>query len=309
MREIASLYAERTKRRWINGCLTTLVSLPIMCCCLILLPTVVFPALDSVAAGGNENTTMFVILGIGLVALVGLIGVPVVIALVMITRRARSLDAIFTPLGLSGGTYMLYGRHYQGQIGGREVDIYIYRGPTVDLRLKTTVQTRVQVMAKGSLPASVARGFNKLPLVTNDPALETFAIYPLDETWARGLLVDSRATEAIQTLMTIGAAWAVFRHVEIQPGEVLLNLYRSRQTFSSPIELSAVQIWLAALQALAQAAESQPAPEVTAQPFSTSSRQSMNKFLMYAVVFIVFIMPLCFIGIGVIAYLAVTLLG
>jgi len=68
MRELANFYVERTRRRWLSGCLVTLVSLPIMCCCVILLPTLVFPALDSIAAGGNESTSKLVILGIGVIA-------------------------------------------------------------------------------------------------------------------------------------------------------------------------------------------------------------------------------------------------
>jgi hypothetical protein len=312
MRELTNLYVERTKRRWLIGCISTLVSLPLMCCCLILLPTVVFPALDNVAATGNENTTLFVMLGVGLVALIGLLGVPVVIALVLINRNTRSLDAIFTPLGLTGSAYMLYGRHYQGQLAGREVDVYIYRGPTVEFRLKTNVQTRAQFYLRDSIPVNVAKVLNKQPLEAAAPGLEGYAVYPLDETWTRNLLVDPLAVEAIQKLMTLGAGWAIFRRVEIQPGEVLLHLDRSRQMFSSPLDSVAVQTWLTALESLALAVESQPAPAVAAEPFlaaTRQSRQSLNKFLLYAVLFIVFVMPLCFIAIGVIAYLFAVMSG
>lgn len=310
MRDIGNLYVQRTKRRLFIGCISTLVSIPVGCCCLVLLATVIFPALDGIAAGGNENTATLVIVGVGLLSLVGLIGIPLVALIVLTLRRTRALDTIFTPLGLTGSAYMLYGRHYQGQIGGREVDIYIYRGPTVEIRLKTTVLTRAQVLPKGSLPASVAGMFDKQPIATDNPALEAFSIYPQDEAWVRNLLTDPRSVDSIRTLMTLGANWAIFRRVEIQPGEVLLHLYRSHQFFGNSVELNAAQTWLAALQSLAQAAESQPKPEVTAQPFSASSRQSRQKmsyFLVYAVVFIVFIMPLCFIAIGVIAFLIASL--
>jgi hypothetical protein len=310
MRELANLYVERTKRRWLIGCITTLVSLPIMCCCLILLPTVVFPAFDSIAASGNENTSMFVILGVGLVALAGLFVVPVVIALVMINSRARSMDAIFTPLGLTGSSYMLYGRHYQGQIAGREVDIYIYRGPTVEFRMKANIQTRAQFFVRDSIPVNVAKLLSKRPLAAV-PGLDGYTVYPLDETWTRSLLADPRAVEAIQKLMTLGAGWAIFRILEIQPGEVLLHLSRSRQMFASSISLDAARTWLAALESLAQTAESQLAPALTASPggVTRQSREGLNKFLIYAVVAIVFVMPLCFIAIGVIAYLLAIMSG
>jgi hypothetical protein len=280
-----------------------------MCGCLILLPTVVFPLLDSVAAGGNKNTSMLVLLAVGLIAVFFLLAVPVIMAIVLIWRRARVLDAAFTPLGLTGRSYMLYGRHYQGQFGGREVDIYIYRGPTVEVRLRTTPQTRIQVVAKGSLPAAVAGVFNKQPLALNDPALEAFAIYPVDEPWARALLAEAPASQALQALMTVGASWAIFRTVELQPGEVLLHLNRSRQSFFSSLELSSVQVWLENLQSLAQTAENLPAPQVTAPPTGVTrkSREGMNKFLLYAVLFMVFVMPICFLAIGVITFLIVSL--
>jgi hypothetical protein len=281
----------------------------VMCCCLVLLPTVILPFYDTIAAGGNEDTTRLVLVGIGLLALFFLLAVPVIIALVLIWRRARALDAVFTPLGLTGRSYMLYGRHYQGQFAGREVDIYIYRGPTVEIRLRATPQTRIQVMAKGSLPASVAGAFSKQPLALNNPALEAFAIYPVDEPWTRALLAEAPASQALQVLMTVGASWAIFRTVELQPGEVLLHLNRSRQSFFSGLELGSVHAWLESLQTLAQTAESLPAPQVTAPPTGVTrqSREQLNKFLLYAVLFIVFVMPACLITLGAIAIFIVSL--
>jgi hypothetical protein len=319
MRDTLSVFASGTKRRLMIGCISTLVSLPIVACCLALLITLGFPALDSLAAGGNGNTTLWVILGVGLVALVGLIGIPLVVLVVLTLRRARALDAVFTPMGLSGRSYMLTGRHYQGEIGGRQADVYIYRGPTVEIRLQAAVRAKLLVVPKGSLPTSMARVFDRQPVTTGDPALGAYSIYSQDRAWADSLLADLRIGGAIQTLMTLGADWAIFRRVEIQPGEVMLYLYRSRRMFGNSLDLIAAPAWLNALRLLAQVAESQPvsevtgevAAEVTAQPGYVSSRQVRQKrsnFLGYAIAFLVFIMPLCFIAIGVIAYLVVTML-
>jgi len=312
MREIGNVYVQSAKRRWLIGCLSALIGIPLMCGCLILFPTVIFPALDRLAAGENGNTSMLVVVGVVLVALAGLIGLPLLVMLVLILRRNRALDGIFLPLGLKGSAYMLNGRHYQGQIGGRDVDVYIYRGPTVEIRLQAAVQTCIVAVPKGSLVTSVAWIVDKHPVATDNPALTAFSIFPLDKAWAGNLLADSRAGDAIQILMITGADWAIFRRVEIQPGKVVLYLYRSRSVFGYSIDLNAAQAWLNALKSLAQAAESQPAPEVTGQPINAASRQSRQKrsnFLVYAVIAIVFIMPLCFIAVGVIAYLIVPLLG
>jgi hypothetical protein len=311
MRDIASVYTASTKRRLIIGCISALVAIPLVGCCLVLIGTVLFPALDKLAASGNQNTSVYIIVGIGLAALVGLLAIALVAFLVVTLRRAHALDAVFTPLGLTGSAYMLNGRHYQGQIAGRAVDVYIYRGPTVEIRLQAAAHTRLLAVPKGSLPTSVAWIFDKQPIATDNPSLNAFSIFPLDRAWAGKLLAEARAGDAIQTLMTLGADWAIFRRVEIQPGEVTLTLYRSRRAFGDSIDIHTVQVWLNALQSLAQAAESQPAPEVTGQSENVSSRQARQKrstFLVYAVIAIVFVMPVCFIAVGGIAYLAVTLL-
>jgi len=311
MRDIASDLTSRVKRRLLIGIISTLVGIPMMCCCLVFIYTVLFPQLDQVVASGNANAPMWIMLGVGLITLLGLIAIPLVVMIVVTLRRASAFDAIFIPLGFHGSSYMLYGRHYQGQFGGRDVDVYIYRGPTVEVRLKTNVQTRIQIMPKGSLPANVAHLFAKNPLVTGDPALNPFSIYPLDVAWTFRLLAEHQVVAAIQSLMTLGADWAIFRHVEIQPGEVLLYLNRTRKMFANSLDLGAIQTWLDALNALAQSIESQPAPEVTAPPLAVSSRQSRQKtstFLAYATAAIVFIMPLCFIAVGAGAYLIVSLL-
>lgn len=308
MRELTNLFVERTKRRWLFGCLSTLISIPVFCGCLFLLTNVVLPFMDNLARSGDENAIVYVLLGGGLVSFLILLVIPVLIFVVVLKLRARSLDALFTPLGLTGSSYMLYGRHYQGQLGGRDVDIYIYRGPTIELRMKTRILTRAQFFHSDSIPVNVARVFDKQPLESL-PGLDGYTVYPLDEAWTRRWLNDEQAQESIHTLMSVGAEWAIFRTFELQPGEILLHLYRSRNIFVNSIPLDAARNWLSALEMLARSAEDQPAPAITDKPFHTDlrqSRQRINKFQTYAISFIVFVMPLCFVGIGVLVYLLVS---
>jgi hypothetical protein len=309
MREISGLFVEHTKRRLLVGCLSTLVGVPVMCCCLFGLFNFVLPFMDNLARRGDGNTAAIVLVGGGVVALVVLLAVPVGVMLVILNQRARGLDAIFTPLGLRGAMYLVFGRHYQGQIAGREADIYIFRGPTIELRLKTGVLTRTQFFHRDSIPVGVSGALNKHPL-TPLPGLENYAVYALDEAWTRGWLAAEQTAQAVQTLMTVGAEWAIFRSLELQPGEVVLHLYRSRRLLVSSIPLEAARAWLEALETLAQSAEVQPAPGVTAAPFQAASRQSrerINKIQTYAIAFIVFVMPLCFIAIGVLVFLLASL--
>lgn len=102
MKEILGTVVGESKRRLLIGCLTLLVGVPTMGCCLLVLFTVVLPGLDSSAAGGGSSSMPIWLLVIGLLLLAGLIGVPVGIAVVTILRRARAMDAIFNPLGFTG---------------------------------------------------------------------------------------------------------------------------------------------------------------------------------------------------------------
>jgi hypothetical protein len=206
--------------------------------------------------------------------------VPLVIWLIIITRRAWALDAIFKPLGLEGRTYMLYGRQFHGMVNGRELDVYIFRGPTVELHLKTSVQASLNVFDKNSISVSTACAFDKRPLSSSDPALNHLVIYTIDESWAYQLLEQEQSVEAIHALMSQGADWAIFRRVELLPGEVHLNLNCSKSWWNNPIDEGKVRAWLTSMHVLAKIAESLPAPEVRAKPtdHTRQSRQRMSIF-------------------------------
>lgn len=310
MKEIFGTVVGESKRRLLIGCLTLLVGVPTIGCCLLVFFTVVLPGLDSSAASSGSSVIPIWLLVIGLFLLAGLISVPVAIAVMTILRRARAMDAIFNPLGFTGKAYMLYGRHYQGNHQGRNVDIYIYRGPTVEVRLQSSAQTRVLINPKESIATSAAETFGKHPLTTADPGLESFAIYPEEETWTLNFLNNPGVVESIQTLMRAGAEWAVIRRLEIQPSEVMLYLHRSHKIASSLMDPSVLPSWLDSLANLSQAAENQPAPQNVLQPRvdgTRQSRQRMSKALPYVIAFLVIGMPLFFIGIGLVAYLLVSL--
>lgn len=301
MQQVGNYYAGKLKRRILVGCLTTLIGVPCMGGCLIGIFGFLLPWLSTL---DNKSMPMVLLLLFVLV-LVILLGGGLVTALFVIARRTRTLDAIFKPLDLTGSTYMLYGRQYHGQMNGRTLDIYIFRGPTVEFHLSTPVQTRFQVFPSASVPASVGQAFGKQPVQIRDPQYGDYALFPLDYAWVQSLLGLPAVLPAIQTLMTRGADWAVFRRTELQPGEVVLNLYRSRSWFSDSLAELDVRAWLGCLQVLAESAESLPLPVVSAsaQPAEYQTRQKMSKLLTISIVLIVFIMPLCMIAIGVIAYL------
>ena len=310
MNQIGNVVVTDTKRRLLVGCLTLLVGVPIMACCLILLGTVVFPGLDSMAAGDNADMLSYILPLVGVLFLFMIIVIPVGVFLFITRNRAKMLDSIFQPLGLQGEMYMLVGRHYWGAIDGRSLDVYIYRGPTMEIHLSSQSQTRIQILPTVSMPVKISGVFNKHPMENLNPQLSKYAIYAEDESWAQALLSDIAVITALQSLMFEHADWAIFRHVEIQPNEVLLYLYRSKQLFTKRDQFKTVQAWMKALQTVADAIDSQPAPAkktLPAKDTSRQARQKKSKYLNYALIAILIGMPLCMIGIGILAYLLVSL--
>jgi hypothetical protein len=311
MKEVTGLVAERFKRRFLVGCLSLLVGIPVMGCCLLVLIIVILPALEQFSPGGNNSSLLpIILLIIGSLTLIVLIAFPVGIAAFKINKRARILDAVLNPLGFTGKAYLIYGRQYQGTFSGRNVDVYIYRGPTVEVRIKSTVNTRVIINPKDSISTQTAVVLGKPSFSTNDPSLDQFGIFPEDAVWAGKLLAEPIAIQTIKTLMSAGAEWAIIRRVEIQPGELLLFLFRSRKMSSGLFTQIEILAWLSALTQLAITAENLPAPDVLLEPTADSSRfsrQRMNKYLPYVIGLFVIGMPLFLIGIGVLTYLLVSL--
>ncbi|MHB0874405.1 MAG: hypothetical protein ACYC5O_00020 [Anaerolineae bacterium] len=131
MHAFGDLYLARMKRSLLVGCLTTVIGGPVMCVGLLLLIEVILPALER--SDGSNRPIVLALLFVSVTA--AMIGVPLAVAGAVLLRRARALDAVFAPLGLSGSTYMLTGRHYQGSAAGRDAHVYAYRGPAVEVRL------------------------------------------------------------------------------------------------------------------------------------------------------------------------------
>ncbi|MBU0492060.1 MAG: hypothetical protein KKB13_09445 [Chloroflexi bacterium] len=215
-----------------------------------------------------------------------------------IWRRARQLDAVFGPLGLRGSMYMLTGRRYHGTVAGREVNVRLYRGPTVELRISTPLQTRLNVVEKAAVIRPLAGAFGYEPLALTDPGLQALSITALDEDWARRLLTDPMVPALLQRL-AIGEGKALVQQVVLQPGTLSLHRYRSRGLFGYGITPDLARQWLDDLLTLLRIAEGLPAPQKTAElssleQFAQTSRST--GFLVAMVVIIVLlivVLPIC----------------
>jgi hypothetical protein len=306
MNQVGHVAVQSLKRRWWVGCLTALMGGPAMACCLLGLFAVVLPELDRFASSDLSANLPGLLLVLGVTLIAGMIVVPAVAMWVVIRRRANMLDSIFLPLGLQGSMYMLVGRHYWGVVHGRVVDVYIYRGPTMEIRVYAASKTRAQILPGESLPVRIGGVLNKQPMPVAHPQMRGYAIYADDETWMQQLLAQRGMPEIMQTLLAGYADWAIFRHVEIQPNEVLLYLHRSKHMWIKADQFVAAQVWIGSLAALATALETLPDPAIQAGPnrgLSREERQKRSKVLLAGVLGIVVLLPICLIGVGILACL------
>jgi hypothetical protein len=226
-----------------------------------------------------------------------------------IYRRSRHLDEAAAPLGLTGSGYQLFYRQYQGRLSGRDVGVYFYRGPTVEIDIPTDLQTRMGIAQRQSGTMSLAGMLGQEPLTLSDPELSDLAVFSIDETWARLLLDQSGTPGLLQRLITFEAAYT-YRQVILQPGLLRLRLFGSRNLLDfrfdiTPDRLSAL---VDDLLALVQIAESLPEPQVKAEETSAEraarSLRAGNPNLMVAITIgMVLAMVLCFGAIGVIAFI------
>ena len=187
-------------------------------------------------------------------------------------RRKRWLDSLFTPWRLVGSRYMVSGRQYQGTrtlierpAQGREIIARFYRGPTLDLYVGTPLQTRLGIAEKSHTSLALAGTLGRQPLSLDDPDLDAWSVFALDEEWAHSLLADPEAKTLLQRLMRAGESWVLMQQVHLQPGMFHLRLYRNKNLFRYGIEPEEARQWLDDLLALARIAEGLPAPRVTAE--------------------------------------------
>jgi hypothetical protein len=188
------------------------------------------------------------------------VGIPVV----MVLRRKAQLDRLFEPLGLEGSTYQTFFRQYHGTMHERQVDVYLFRGPVLELEVRTPLQTRLGVTGPQADTRFLARLMGREPLVLDDPALADLIVFALDETWARALLDDPRAVDLLRRLVRLDSIFTR-QQVILRPGALQLVLSGNRRLFGLDLAPTQVRAWLDGLLELVRIAESLPAPQETAE--------------------------------------------
>jgi hypothetical protein len=282
--------------------IAVLIAVPLVCL-LVFVPLLL--------VGRFDLSPWYLIIPAGLFLLILWGGAPAVIVLVLY-RRARHLDTVFTPLGLTGRVYQLFFRQYRGATEGRQVDVCLYRGPSVEMDISTPLQTRLGVTGQHADTLALSRLLGREPLPLADPTLDGLTVFALDETWTRTLLAQPEVPDLLRRLIAFEGSFTR-RHVLLRPGWLRLHLFGSRRwlDFTFDIAPEQARLWLDDLLALARIAESLPAPQVTAEASSAErfaqSLRSRNPYLVPAIVFGVFLVTLlCALAIGAVVFVWAT---
>ncbi len=260
-----------------------------------------------IANNTRNNATAFWIMAIPMSAFVLiLLGGSVGIAMFFLMRRASQLDEAFKPLGLDAKMYLTNGRQYHGTVQGRRVDIYFYRGPTLEIFVEANVKSRIGIGVKSSVGAAVAGMINKQPLELGDADYAPFNIYANDPQWARDIFSDPSFKQAAVRLATNSSSYGLY-NVIIAPGAVQIQ---RRYISTNAITPESVREWINDLIALARIVEAQPAPQKVEEESASSrkmrvDRDAFNLPWILGTIGFFLMMAICFGGI-IIAIVALT---
>lgn len=234
--------------------IAAVVGLPLALC--LILAAVMLAT--SLPADGDGTTLIWLFVCLAPLGLL-LLGGPFAAIYIVTRRRARWLDEMFAPLGLSGSSYTMTGRQYHGRYQDRQLDVYIYRGPEVRFYVSTDVATCLSAAAEEDVAQSLAKLFNGPPLAHNQPGLEGIAIFAHEEAWGRAFAADPAIADLVRRLIH-GKNSFLFRQVHVRPGAVHLQLWRTDRMLSLEITAEQVAEWTEVLLRLAELVERLPPP-------------------------------------------------
>ncbi len=180
---------------------------------------------------------------------------------IVLYRRKQMLDAAFCPLGLEGKAYLSFFRQYHGTISDRQVDVYLARGPILQVEVGTSLQTRLGVTGAHGDTRFLAGLTNQSTLPVADPSL---TVFPHDEEWTRALFDNPYALEIFKRLTALESTFTR-QQVILRPGTFQLLLSGNTQMLGFKLDPAQTQVWVNDLLRLAHIAERQPAPTVTAE--------------------------------------------
>lgn len=192
----------------------------------------------------------------------------------VLRQRMQMMDAAFVPLGLVGQAYDTVFRQYHGTASGRQVGVWLYRGPVLDIEINTALQTRLSVTGPHTDTRFLSNMFGRPPLTFDDPALSDLLTFALDADWVHAKFRERQITAILHRLTATDAQFTR-QQVQLRPGTLKLMLSGNRQMFGFQVAPEQVQQWFNDLVALARLLERPPAPTQT--DASSSAEQFTEK--------------------------------
>lgn len=187
----------------------------------------------------------------------GVLGVSYIVGLTVYVvstflRAGRVLDSILTSEGMVSESYLVFGRRYQGELEGREVEVNFV--PSQGIR-----PAQLNVYVEADIETSVAIGWQRPLLDCRDcvrwdvagAGLGELQVYAEEEKRVDYLLKEAASREAVARLLEDRKEYG-FREIYLQPGRVWLRAH--------PQEVRGVlfQQWLEDMLVLAETSELEP---------------------------------------------------
>ena len=182
-----------------------------------------------------------------------------------VLRRKMRLDRAFVPLGLQGSAYRLMFRRYLGSFAGRDTEAYFYRGPVLDVLVKTRVNTRAGFTLDYADTTAFASALGKAPVAQNLPGMEDVRVWSDDEAWATQAMMDPLVARDLKSLLS-ERAFFVRSVVKVMPGYAQLQLSGNKNVMSWGITPELARKWVGTLAAFAEHTETRvPRPSAELQ--------------------------------------------
>lgn len=193
-------------------------------------------------------------------------------------KRNQQLDDAFVPLGLQPRNYLLSGRQYAGTYRGRAVNVYFHisggrylRTPVLEIFTRGNFRTRLGIGSSNVLTRIGGALTRQQAISIPDPVYDGLLIYPLDESWARNLLSNPFVRTALGHLVQENAG---VRALVYSPEAVSLTIRYFGLDLITP---ASVREWFQDLATLAEIAENQLPPTVTAQATKMEQNAMTNR--------------------------------
>jgi hypothetical protein len=257
-------------------------------------------------ASSDFEVAPYLLTGGAIAFLVIVFGGTAFYAFFILRRRRQLLDSAFVSVNIVGKAYSINGRQYHGIYQNRQVDSYFFRGPTLEIYVSTSMQTRLGAGMRNKLGTFLANLADRTPLALAEPEYKEMEVIADDGAWAAKWLAESEVKSALAKLMT-PADNVELRILRLQPGAIRLTVAYTEETRITP---EAVQPWLEALASAAAAAERLPAPETSSTPLSAlerTSQENRGAFTLPAFLFVLGILLLPTICIVVALIVIVTM--